>query len=302
MSVDVANTGARAGDEVVQLYIRDVVSSVTRPTKELRGFERVTLAPGQSRTVTFTLGPDALSLIDRDMRRVVEPGRFDVMVGTSSAQLTTAALDGGRALIMSGLDWIVIGLVLRAAAGIHVVVGPAEPRHGGRLLPRRPQSRLGRGRRLDLRLEHRLGASRRPRRRRRDQRRGAGPLRTARLVSAGARLGDGAVLPAVRRVHDAGVPRAPLLAGGAHGPLAHLAGRLRADQDRRRHLRRRRRLRHTAPGDAGRRRRRDLQQLLDRIGAARDPRPGCTPSSAACAPSRTPRRCRPRCSCSDRCC
>jgi beta-glucosidase-like glycosyl hydrolase len=92
VSVDVANTGTRSGDEVVQLYIRDVVSSVTRPTKELRGFERLTLAPGQSRTVTFSLGPDALSLIDRDMRRVVEPGRFDVMVGTSSVQLTTAAL------------------------------------------------------------------------------------------------------------------------------------------------------------------------------------------------------------------
>ena len=78
--MEVANTGSRAGDEVVQLYIRDVVSSVTRPTKELRGFERVTLAPGQSRTVTFTLGPEALSLIDRDMRRVVEPGRFEVEV------------------------------------------------------------------------------------------------------------------------------------------------------------------------------------------------------------------------------
>ena len=93
VTVDVSNTGARAGDEVVQLYLRDVVSSVTRPTKELRGFERVTLSPGETRTVTFTLGPDALSLVDRHMRRVVEPGRFDVMVGTSSAQLTNAALD-----------------------------------------------------------------------------------------------------------------------------------------------------------------------------------------------------------------
>ena len=77
----------------MQLYIRDVVSSVTRPTKELRGFERVSLGPGETKTVTFTLGPDALSLIDRRMQRVVEPGKFDVMVGTSSAAVTTVNLD-----------------------------------------------------------------------------------------------------------------------------------------------------------------------------------------------------------------
>ena len=93
VSVDVANTGDRAGDEVVQLYIRDVVSSVTRPTKELRGFERVTLAPGEKRTVTFTLGPAELSLIDRRMQRIVEPGRFEVMVGSSSRTQLTATLD-----------------------------------------------------------------------------------------------------------------------------------------------------------------------------------------------------------------
>ena len=93
VTADVANTGSVKGDEVVQLYIHDLVSSVTRPTKELRGFERVTLNPGEKKTVTFRLGPDALSLIDRHMTRVVEPGRFDVMVGTSSTQLTTATLD-----------------------------------------------------------------------------------------------------------------------------------------------------------------------------------------------------------------
>jgi beta-glucosidase len=93
VTADVANTGSRAGDEVVQLYIRDVVSSVTRPTKELRGFERVTIKPGEKRTVKFTLGPDALSLIDQKMQRVVEPGRFEVMVGTSSTQVTTARFD-----------------------------------------------------------------------------------------------------------------------------------------------------------------------------------------------------------------
>ena len=93
VSVRVRNSGARAGDEVVQLYIRDQVSSVTRPVKELRGFARVTLQPGDARTVTFRLGPDELSLIDRRMQRVVEPGRFDVMVGTSSATQLTASLD-----------------------------------------------------------------------------------------------------------------------------------------------------------------------------------------------------------------
>ena len=92
-SVTVTNTGKIAGDEVVQLYIRDVVSSVTRPTKELRGFERVTLAPGEKKTVTFTLGPDALSLVNRQMQRVVEPGRFEVMVGASSTELRTATLE-----------------------------------------------------------------------------------------------------------------------------------------------------------------------------------------------------------------
>jgi beta-glucosidase len=87
VKVDVTNTGRRAGDEVVQLYIRDVVSTVTRPVKELHGFERVGLDPGQKKTVTFTLGPDALSLLDERMNRVVEPGAFDVMVGSSSANL-----------------------------------------------------------------------------------------------------------------------------------------------------------------------------------------------------------------------
>ena len=93
VTVRVTNTGSREGDEVVQLYIRDQVSSVTRPVKELRGFERVSLKPGESKMVTFTLGPDELSLIDRRMQRVVEPGRFDIMIGTSASSLVTASLD-----------------------------------------------------------------------------------------------------------------------------------------------------------------------------------------------------------------
>src|SRR4029453_18514005 len=89
----VRNSGARAGDEVVQLYIRDQVSSVTRPVKELRGFARVTLKPGESKTVSFVLGPEELSMIDRRMQRVVEPGRFDIMAGTSATPALMATLD-----------------------------------------------------------------------------------------------------------------------------------------------------------------------------------------------------------------
>jgi beta-glucosidase len=93
VTLRVTNSGRRAGDEVVQLYIRDQVSSVTRPVKELRGFERVTLRPGESKIVRFTLGPEELSLIDRRMQRVVEPGRFDIMLGTSATPTLTATLD-----------------------------------------------------------------------------------------------------------------------------------------------------------------------------------------------------------------
>lgn len=84
VSIDVKNTGTRAGDEVVQLYIRDLVSSVTRPVKELKGFKRIHLEPGQSTTVTFPLGPEHLSFTNIEKRNVVEPGEFEIMVGNSS--------------------------------------------------------------------------------------------------------------------------------------------------------------------------------------------------------------------------
>jgi len=85
--LDVKNTGARAGDEVVQLYINDVVASVTRPVKELKGFERVHLQPGEQRTVEFILPTDLLAFYDKNMQRAVEPGMFKVMVGSSSANI-----------------------------------------------------------------------------------------------------------------------------------------------------------------------------------------------------------------------
>ena len=92
VSVDVANTGTREGDEVAQLYIHQCVASVTRPVMELRGFKRVTLKPGEKTTVEFTLTPDALSMIDVDMHRVVEPGMFDIMVGPSSVATSIPAV------------------------------------------------------------------------------------------------------------------------------------------------------------------------------------------------------------------
>ena len=87
VSVDVKNTGAREGDEVVQLYTRDVVSSVTTYEKSLRGFERVHLKPGETIRVSFTLKPDDLALWDRNMRFVVEPGKFRVMIGSGSEDI-----------------------------------------------------------------------------------------------------------------------------------------------------------------------------------------------------------------------
>jgi beta-glucosidase len=84
VSVDIRNTGKRAGDEVVQLYIHEVAASVTWPVKALKGFQRVTLQPGETRHLSFKLTRRELGFINREMRFVVEPGTFNVTVGTSS--------------------------------------------------------------------------------------------------------------------------------------------------------------------------------------------------------------------------
>jgi beta-glucosidase len=81
---DVTNTGSREGSEVVQLYVRDLVSSVTRPVKELKGFSKVRLAAGETKTVELPITFDSLAFHDIEMNYVVEPGEFAVMVGTSS--------------------------------------------------------------------------------------------------------------------------------------------------------------------------------------------------------------------------
>lgn len=83
-SITVSNTGAWPGSEVVQLYLRDLVGSTTRPVKELKGFEKIYLQPGQSRVVNFTLNPEMLKFYNYDLKFVVEPGEFEVMIGTNS--------------------------------------------------------------------------------------------------------------------------------------------------------------------------------------------------------------------------
>lgn len=84
VSVKVTNTGKITGDEVVQMYIRDKISSVTRPVKELKGFKRITLEPGKSKTVKFEITPELLSFYDINMKYTVEPGEFEIMIGNSS--------------------------------------------------------------------------------------------------------------------------------------------------------------------------------------------------------------------------
>ena len=90
IDVDIANTGTLTGDDVVQLYIRDDVASVTRPVEELRGFQRVHLTPGESRTVHFVIDAQALAFYDASMTRVVEPGTFTVLTGDDAAHTSQA--------------------------------------------------------------------------------------------------------------------------------------------------------------------------------------------------------------------
>jgi beta-glucosidase len=93
VSVEVENVGRRVGDEVVQLYIRDPVATMTRPVKELKGFQRVTLQPGEKRRVEFVLSSEHLGFWNREMRYVVEPGEFRVMVGSNSAEVIEAKFE-----------------------------------------------------------------------------------------------------------------------------------------------------------------------------------------------------------------
>jgi beta-glucosidase len=87
ISVDITNTGKRTGDEIVQLYIRDVVSLPTRPVKELKDFSRISLQPGETKTVKFEITPEKLEALDLTMKRVVQPGDFEIMVGKNSVDV-----------------------------------------------------------------------------------------------------------------------------------------------------------------------------------------------------------------------
>jgi beta-glucosidase len=94
LSVDVTNIGERAGDEVVQFYLHDLLSErVTRPVKLLKGFQRITLQPGETRTVNFSIGYEQLQFLDESMHQTVEPGQFELMVGGSSQRVESILLN-----------------------------------------------------------------------------------------------------------------------------------------------------------------------------------------------------------------
>lgn len=128
---DVTNTGDMAGDEVVQLYVHDCLSSLTVYEKMLRGFERIHLAPGQTRRLSMKLGPDALSLLDRNMDRVVEPGDFDIMIGASSSDIRltgrlTVMAPGGSSVDGGAAESSVAGLPADMSRGDEFTFVPGD--------------------------------------------------------------------------------------------------------------------------------------------------------------------------------
>lgn len=88
--ITVTNTGAVVGEEVVQLYLHDVAASVVRPVKELKTFRKIHLEPGESKTVSFTIDKSMLAFIGRDLKPTVEPGKFELFIGSSSADCKKA--------------------------------------------------------------------------------------------------------------------------------------------------------------------------------------------------------------------
>lgn len=90
LSVDITNTGERSGSEVVQVYVRDKVATQVRPLQELKAFQRVTLSPGETATLAFTLPVEMFNFTRRDGKRIVEPGEFELQVGASSADIRGA--------------------------------------------------------------------------------------------------------------------------------------------------------------------------------------------------------------------
>jgi beta-glucosidase len=93
VSFDLSNTGKYEGEEIVQLYIQDEVASVTRPVKLLKGFQKIKLKPGEARKISFTISPDMLSFLDKDLQEVIEPGKFNVMIGGNSVDLISTSFE-----------------------------------------------------------------------------------------------------------------------------------------------------------------------------------------------------------------
>ena len=91
-TINVKNTGSRDADEVVQLYIRDMVASISRPVKELKGFQRIHLAAGKSREISFDITPEMLKFYNAELKHVIEPGDFQIMVGGNSKEVKTKNL------------------------------------------------------------------------------------------------------------------------------------------------------------------------------------------------------------------
>ena len=87
VSLDITNSGERSGSEVVQVYVRDNVATQVRPLQELKAFQRVTLSPGETATLTFTLPVEMFNFTRRDGKRIVEPGEFELQIGASSADI-----------------------------------------------------------------------------------------------------------------------------------------------------------------------------------------------------------------------
>jgi beta-glucosidase len=127
VSVDVTNGGPVAGDEVVQLYIHDLAASVTRPVRELKGFQRITLQPREKKTVSFTLTPKDLMFLGRDLKPVLEPGEFQVIVGTSS--------DNGGQSIVEVVDPKLGPLASQPQSPITLDPAPANPIPTARVRP-----------------------------------------------------------------------------------------------------------------------------------------------------------------------
>ena len=91
-SITVTNTGIREGKEIVQFYIRDIEGSVTRPVKELKGFQKISLKPGESKEVTFKVTPENLKFYDYDLKYVWEPGDFSIMIGSNARDVKAATV------------------------------------------------------------------------------------------------------------------------------------------------------------------------------------------------------------------